>query len=1269
MKTALRILTITLLISGIQLQAAPVFETASTVIGDSASITIATPAGTQPGDLLVAALMLNKGKQIEVTTPSGWTLIRRSNRSRYIGMGIYYRVADESEPASYSFPLDEITRWATSISRISGVDLDDPIESSGSKSGRNGNVTAPSVTTRKNDALVLAFYTNRRDATYTSDASTTVRYDEPNTADGLPSNMLATFEQAESGATGSKIAAPSTSDRLWVGMQIAINGAAGPVDLSGFNISATGTSVAGGSVVLQIADAQDAGGTPLSGAVGVAIASNLDGLIFDRDVAFTDGTAAISITLATAGSHFLTAGIIGMKDAENLTLLVNRQPITLTADADQSKTQDDPDPALTYALTSGTLITGISLNGTPTRDPGEEAGPYLIQQGSLTDANNPNYAITFVSANFEIIPFVDLSGFSVTPAENSVAGDSLALSITDAKDASGNPLNGSIATAVASSLDVLVFDKDIVFTDGNASLSITLTTAASHLLTIGIANVNDAQNLTIAVSRRPLALTADAGQSKMQNDSDPALTYALTSGALITGISLNGTPTRDPGEEAGLYAIRKGSLTDANNPNYTITFVSADFEILPIETPPPPPPETGIWSSAAELAALPMSGEPWQALKDDADTYWGIPNLSDQEDKANIYTMSKALVYARTGIESYRTEVIDACMQAIDSEDGGRALALARNLAAFVIAADLVGLPPEEDAIFRDWLETVRFEDLSGGTLLSAHEDQPDNPGTHAGASHAAVAVYLNDQAELDHIAQVFKGWLGDRGSYADFAYGDLDWQSDPDRPIGINPIGAVIQGYNVDGVLPDEQRKAGGFTWPPPKRGSVYESLQGALLQAIVLHRAGYDVWNWEDRALLRAFTWLHDVADYPAAGDDLWQPFIINYYYGTDFPTPSISRPGKNIARTCWTHSGMYIPPVITNPPPTDSNLEYYPGDYSSEMILGNSLPGTWRPFSADSPWNTPIPADAATHPDSGQIMSLVISRVSNIRLVGSFLTPIWVVNSENALPAGAAPNPDRPMDLHWVYMKSVGNIYETWDRENDKWADVPIPLATGIYSQPTADGQMCIIDPFNKKAYEMSRYYGWTNDTPNCTTFNIWDLSGSGVGEHPSVGDRWQAQGGKGSGFPLIAGLIRPEELAAGEIRHALHFSFGHNRDVAGGQIMMYPPACRSDGVYTNTATLIHPIEGMRFQLDPSLTEADFDQWGLTREGKVVARALQTYGMFLGNNGGDFKVAVQQLGTTAEESRAAWDELAPDFYSTVRNIPSDRFRVIYTGEPTIR
>ena len=330
---------------------------------------------------------------------------------------------------------------------------------------------------------------------------------------------------------------------------------------------------------------------------------------------------------------------------------------------------------------------------------------------------------------------------------------------------------------------------------------------------------------------------------------------------------------------------------------------------------------SGIWISADELMRLPTSGPAWDNIRANADKSTWMPNLSNQNDAVNVRVMAKAIVYARTGETKYRTDVIKACMAAIGTERGGITLALGRELIAYVIAADLVGLPPAEDAVFRDWLRAALTERLGGRTLQSTHEDRANNWGTHAGASRAAVAVYLGDSAELERTAKVLKGWLGDRAAYAGFKYGkDLSWQADPSRPVGINPRGATKEGHSIDGVLPDDERRCGSFQWPPCKTNYVWEGLQGALAQAVILHRAGYDVWNWSDNALLRAVEWMHntvfeDGKNYPAEGDDTWQPHLINYYYGTNFPAPVPARPGKNVGWTDWTHStrlGANVPPA---------------------------------------------------------------------------------------------------------------------------------------------------------------------------------------------------------------------------------------------------------------------------------------------------------------------------------------------------------------------
>jgi hypothetical protein len=318
----------------------------------------------------------------------------------------------------------------------------------------------------------------------------------------------------------------------------------------------------------------------------------------------------------------------------------------------------------------------------------------------------------------------------------------------------------------------------------------------------------------------------------------------------------------------------------------------------------------GIWISHSELAALPTSGAAWASVLEEANTSCGIVDLSDQNQRNNVCVLAKALAYARTETSSYRTGVAEAIRQiASTSTYTGEALSLGRELAAYVIAADLIGLPAHDaalDAAFRLRLRALLTTPTTGAAsnLVDCHERRPNNWGTMCGATRAAIAVYLADDAELARTAQVFKGYLGDRASYAGFSYGELSWQCDPNRPVGVNRAGCTRDGHDLDGVLPDDQRRGGSYAWPPVKENYAWEALQGAVVQAVILTRAGFPAFEWEDRAIYRAVRWLHRANSYPAAGDDTWLPHIVNRVYGSSFAAPVPSRPGKIMGWADWTH-----------------------------------------------------------------------------------------------------------------------------------------------------------------------------------------------------------------------------------------------------------------------------------------------------------------------------------------------------------------------------
>lgn len=355
-----------------------------------------------------------------------------------------------------------------------------------------------------------------------------------------------------------------------------------------------------------------------------------------------------------------------------------------------------------------------------------------------------------------------------------------------------------------------------------------------------------------------------------------------------------------------------------NTPTRTRTPTSTATATSPFTATPtpggPPVPGSGIWISQAEILALPTSGAAWNDMKTNADANAGAPTVCDGTSNNNVLVLAKALVYARTGVEGYRTAVRQDVMGIIGTEDGAtcESLALGRELAAYVISADLVGLSATEDVTFRAWLTGVRTYVLAGDSrsLVQCHEERANNWGTMCGASRAAASAYLGDRTDLDRAATVFKGYLGDRATYAGFSFGsDLSWHLDPNNPRGVNPLGAVKQGTNIDGVLPDDMRRGGSFTTGCPILTNYpWGALQGIVTQAELLFRQGYDAWNWENQAERRAVQYLFDLdarcGGWAADGDDLFIAWVINHVYGTSFPAVSPAGYGKVMAWTDWTH-----------------------------------------------------------------------------------------------------------------------------------------------------------------------------------------------------------------------------------------------------------------------------------------------------------------------------------------------------------------------------
>jgi len=367
--------------------------------------------------------------------------------------------------------------------------------------------------------------------------------------------------------------------------------------------------------------------------------------------------------------------------------------------------------------------------------------------------------------------------------------------------------------------------------------------------------------------------------------------------------------------------------------------------------------EDSVYISRAEIMLLPMSGASWESVLADSKKSVAGLTISDQNDDRGSYLFAKAMVGVRTENETLLAECRAACMSAMETENGGRTLALGRELRAIVIAADLARLSPEHNATFCNWLRGVMRETLDGRTLISTHNDRPNNWGTHAGASRIAADLYLiahgtadqKFEAEIDlaHAVLVFQGFLGDRSKYAKFQYGDLSWQANRSLPVGINPADSFILGHPVGGVMPDDQRRGGSFEWPPPAENYVREALQGAVDQAEMLHRQGYPAFSWSDSALYRASEWLHVYAqtDFSDNGDESTVELINFRHPGKkSFPVFRPCGLTRSLGYGDWTH-GPGRPsdtvPEEPPPPPPSPGLVVGPTSLTVAYEIGNPAP----------------------------------------------------------------------------------------------------------------------------------------------------------------------------------------------------------------------------------------------------------------------------------------------------------------------------------------
>ncbi len=131
---------------------------------------------------------------------------------------------------------------------------------------------------------------------------------------------------------------------------------------------------------------------------------------------------------------------------------------------------------------------------------------------------------------------------------------------------------------------------------------------------------------------------------------------------------------------------------------------------------------------------------------------------------------------------------------------------------------------------------------------------------------------------------------------------------------------------------------------------------------------------------------------------------------------------------------------------------------------------------------------------------------------------------------------------------------------------------------------------------------------------------------------------------AGLPILPGLVRVEEVLAGEIHHAIRFTMSTTAP------SYIHPATHQAG----SGGSDDPPMGLRLRL-----RADYPVDSAPATAQVVLRAMQTYGLILADNGSDWYISG--------DSDDRWDPLMDDLSSGLRAVHGSDFEVLDTG-PTI-
>jgi PKD repeat protein len=202
--------------------------------------------------------------------------------------------------------------------------------------------------------------------------------------------------------------------------------------------------------------------------------------------------------------------------------------------------------------------------------------------------------------------------------------------------------------------------------------------------------------------------------------------------------------------------------------------------------------------------------------------------------------------------------------------------------------------------------------------------------------------------------------------------------------------------------------------------------------------------------------------------------------------------------------------------------------------------------------------------------------------------------------------------------------------YDDESDP-GPYPIPANPLIEGGGGSDGDrhLLMIRQDEKKLYELYAAERQPDGSWTAGSGAIFNLSGYDL--RPAGWTSTDA-----AGLAVLPGLVRYDEVAAGEITHAIRFTVPQTR-----KAYIWPARHYASSITDPR----YPPMGQRFRL-----KASFDTSGYPYQARVILEALKKYGMILSDNGGAWYI------TGAPDDR--WDN---DALHTLQQVKGSDFEAI--------